>query len=108
MRTPYGQEFDASVADIPEGITLADYGPKGYAPILEKIVSNVNVISNKEIILKDGTKAYRTDIKWLWKENIWLITLVVSTYKDDKLVFLGTHSANPNAVAWIVESLTFE
>jgi TolB-like protein/class 3 adenylate cyclase len=108
MRTPDGLGFEASVADIPEGVTVADYGPKLYAPALERFGSNVKVISNREIILKDGTKAYRTDIKWLYKENIWLTTLVVSTYKDDKMVFLATHPPNPNALAWIVESLTFE
>jgi len=108
MRTPDGLDFEASVGDIPEGMTLADHGPKLYAPALEKFGSNVKVISNKEVTLKDGTKAYRTDIKWLYEEDIWVTTLVVSIFKDDKMVFLATHTANPNAVAWIVESLTFE
>jgi len=108
MRTPDGLDFEASVGDIPEGMTLADHGPKLYAPALEKFGSNVKVISNKEVTLKGGTKAYRTNIKWLYKENVWVTTLVVSIFKDDKMVILATHTANPNAVAWIVESLTFE
>jgi len=109
METPGNVLFQASVADIPEGMTLADAGPKAYALALENVGSNVKVISNKEIKLKDGTKAYRTDIKWLWKGTLPLTTLVVSAFKDGKWVYLATHPRRaPLWVAHIVESLRFK
>jgi hypothetical protein len=71
--------------------------------------SNVKVISNKEITLKDGTKAYRTDIEWLFQGSFSLTTLVVSAFKNGKWVFLTAHPWQaPNEVASIVESLTFK
>jgi hypothetical protein len=106
---PGGVGFQASVADIPEGLQLADMGPKAYAAALKSVGSNVKVISNEEIKLKDGTKAYRTDIEWKWKGVFALTTLVVSAFKDGKWVFLATHTElAPNEVVPIVESLTFK
>lgn len=109
MENPAGVVFQAAVVDIPEGMKLADVGPKAYAVALENAGSNVNVISNKEITLKDGTKAYRTDIKWLFQGSFSLTTLVVSAFKDGKWVFLTAHPWQaPNEVAPIVESLTLK
>ena len=88
---------------------IADVGPKALAVALEKLGSNINVISNKEIKLKDGTKAYRTDIEWLFRRSFSLTTLTVSAFKDGKWVFLSAHPWQaPNEVASIVESLTFK
>jgi len=104
---PGGVTFQASLSDIPEGMKLADVGPKAYAVALEGVGSNVKVISNKEITLKDGSKAYRTDIEWLFRGSFSLTTLAVSAFKDGKWVLLTTHpSRAPNEVAPIVESLT--
>jgi len=109
METPGGVGFQASVADIPEGMTLADVGPKAYVFGLKTVGSNVKVISNEEISLKDGTKAYRTNIKWLWKGTLQLRTLVVSAFKDGKWIYLAIHPrGSPLQVAYIVESLTFK
>jgi hypothetical protein len=96
METPgsvgsQGVPFNASVADIPPGMTLADVGPKAYVSGLKRVGSNVKVISNEEISLKDGTKAYRTHIKWRWKGTLQLSTLIVSAFKDGKWVYLATH-----------------
>ena len=109
MENPAGVAFQASVADIPEGMKIADVGPKVIAVVLENIGSNVEVLSNREIRLKDGSKAYRTDIKWLFRGNFSLTTLIVSAFKDRKWVFLTAHPwQSPNEVAPIVESLTFQ
>ncbi len=109
MENPAGVVFQAAVADIPEGMKLADVGPKALAVALEKVGSNVKVISNKGITLKDGTKAYRTDMEWLFQGSFSITTLVVSALKDGKWVSLATHPWQaPNEVASIVESLTFK
>lgn len=110
MRTPRWVEIQASVADIPEAMTLADIGPKVYLPTLKEVGSNFNVVSNDEITLKDGTKAYRTEIKGLYRDGkTQITTLLVSAFKDGKWVYLTTDPiGDPSEVAWIVESLTFE
>jgi CubicO group peptidase (beta-lactamase class C family) len=109
MRTPDDVEFSASVGDIPEGIRLEDFGPKFYSKELESVGSNIKVISNKEITLNCGTKAYRTDITWLWNNSLPITTFLVSAYKDDKIIFVCAHpwiyhdKAEP-----IVQSLSFK
>ena len=109
MKTPGDVHFFASVGDIPEGMKLEDCGPKFYAQGLESVGSNIKVISNKEITLKCGTKAYRTDITWLWNNSLPITTFLVSAYKDGKFIFLSTHPwKNHNKVKPIVQSLTFE
>jgi hypothetical protein len=109
METPGGVPFNASVADIPVGMTLADVGPKAYVFGLKTVGSNVKVISNKEFLLRDGTKAYRTQIKWRWKGTLQLSTLIVSAFKDGKWVYLAIHTrGSPRPEAYIVESLRFK
>jgi len=109
MKTPGDVSFSASVYDIPEGVKLEDFGPKGYAPQLEGVGSNIKVISNKEIRLKCGTKAYRTEITWLWNDIMPVTTLLVSTYKDGKIIFVCAHPwKNHYSAEPIVQSLTFK
>jgi uncharacterized caspase-like protein/translation initiation factor IF-1 len=109
MKTPRGVTFLVAMAKIPQGMRLKDIGWKAYAPGLKKIGSSIKVISNREIMLKDGTKAYRTSLKWLTKDRKKRITtIVVSAFKDDKWVFLSIHtSVHPEKFAPIAESLTF-
>jgi len=110
MRTGY-TDFNAYVADIPEGMKLEDFGPKFYLPGLKEEGTNIDLISNESITLKDGTKAYRAEIKWLVKGSakISITTLLVAAYREDKCVYLTAHPVgNPEEVAWIVESLTFQ
>ena len=109
MKTPGDVGFSASVVDIPEGIKLEDFGPKFYAPNLESVGSNIKVISNKEITLKGGTKAYQTDIKWLWNNSLPITTYLVSAYKDDKVIFVCTHPwKNHDKFEPIVQSLSLK
>ena len=91
MKTPGDVHFFASVGDIPEGMKLEDFGPKFYAQALKNSGSNIKVISNKEIVLKCGTKAYRTDITYLWKNYVPITTFLVSAYKDGKCIFVCAH-----------------
>jgi hypothetical protein len=105
MKTPGDVIFSASVIHIPADMKLEDFGPKFYAPDL----SGVEVISNKKITLKCGTYAYRTDMKWLWKNSIPLSSVVLSAFKDGKCVFIAAHSREyKNEIASIIESLEFE
>ena len=108
MVTPADVAFSASVMDIPDGVHLKDFGPSVYALELEKHGSDIKVISNREIKLKCGTKAYRTDIVWLWNSKFKMTSVVVSAYKGDACVFLAIHPmGDPEIYAPIVESLSF-
>ena len=63
----------------------------------------------EEISLKDGTKAYRTHIKWQWKSTLELNTLIVSAFKDGKWVYSAVNtSGDPKEAAWVAESMTFD
>ena len=109
MQTPEGVSFNASLVKIPDGMKLEEFGPKYLTSLLLKYGSDVTVISNKEIVLKCGARAYRTDIKWLWNGAFPLNSLFVSAYKDGQCVFIAAHPMSaPEKLAPIVESLTLK
>ncbi len=62
MKTPDNVSFEASVIDIPGNLGPEDFGPKFYAAALQRWGSDVEVMANKKITLKCGTRAYRTVI----------------------------------------------
>ena len=109
MKTPEKYPFGAILTDIPDGIKLEDIGPISYVSWLDSIGgSNIRVILNKEIKLNCGTKAYRTDFIWLWKNGKPMTTSLVSSYKDGKAISLFVHTwQNLEQVVPIVQSLTF-
>ena len=109
MRTPGNILFSAYVVDIPDSMKIEDFGPKFYAQNLENYGSNIKVISNKEIVLKCGTKAYRTDITWLRNNTIWMTDFIVSVYKDGKCIYLLAETWKyHDKLEPIVQSLTFK
>jgi len=117
IETPRGYDIYAAYLDIAElteleNITLADFGPKIYMERSKKLMgSNYKLISNKPIILKDGTGAYRTEFEFLWSTGGWnCAAIVVSVLRDKKFVALSIMAlaGNQSEVAWVAESLTFE
>ena len=109
MKTLDDIGFSASVIDIPPGIKLEAFGPTIYANGLEKVGSNVQVASNKQIFLQCGTGAYRTEITWLWKNSISIKTILVTAYKEGKVVFVCAHTwKSTRTIEPIFQSLRFE
>jgi adenylate cyclase len=114
MRSPGGPAgfftFGAGIDDVPKGMKLNEIGTEYYLSFLKPYGSNINVKSNREISLKDNTKAYRTEIEWLRLDGAtWMSTTVVSVIKDGKWVYASAHTmGDPAEVAWIPESLTFD
>lgn len=109
MKTPDDVPFAAGVVDVPEGLEIEDFGPIGYVAQLKKLGSNIKVISNKEITLKCGTKAYRTDITWLVNNIIPIKTFLVSVYMEGKCILVSAHPwKNHDKVELIAQSLTFK
>ncbi len=109
MRTRNNDPFAVSILEIPKGVSLSEIGPLKGKEILEKIGSNVSVVSNKKIVLRDGTKAYQTELKWDFRSRIPLTTFAVSAYKNDKWVLVGSTTYKSFAeVTNIVQSLSFD
>ena len=111
MKMPEGFFLTAYIVEIPAGMTLADIGLKIMGPVIEKRGSNLELVSNKEITLKDGTQAYRFEFKCLHASGkLWVNTIGVGAFQNNKCVILAAHpmEGHPFDVAWIVESLVFK
>jgi len=101
--------LEARIYDISDGMILADVTQKILAPSLDKIGTDIDVISNEEIILENGTRAYRFECKWLYGGMYEMISNGVSAFKDNKIVVLMiTEIGQKTEVAQIVESLSFD
>ena len=116
MKTPKGGFITASVNDIPKdwkrffaAMKLEDFGPKGYASWIKKMGSNIKIISNEEITLNCGSRAYRTDISWLYNNRVQITTKLISAYKDGKCVYIAVQEfQNPEKVEPLIQSLIFK
>lgn len=116
MQTLAGGIITASTDSIPRdwrrlyfSMKLKDFGPKAYASWIKEYGSNITVLSNEEIMLSCGTKAYRTNIKWLVNNQNPLITNLVATYKDKRSIYIAVHEFKESTtVEKIIESLRFE
>jgi hypothetical protein len=112
IKTGPGLVVDVGVSPIPEGITLKDYAEKSYKPGLEKAVgANAKLSENKEITLSDGTKAYYSELDWVHAPSggTPITTMVVSVYKDGKVIYVDAHPwDNYGAAEKIVKSLKFK
>ena len=91
MKTLDDIYFEASVMTIPDKLKLEDFGPKLYTEALKRIGTNIEVIANKKKTLKCGTRAYRTDIKWIFQETIPIMTHLVSFFKGGKCIYVAAH-----------------
>jgi CubicO group peptidase (beta-lactamase class C family) len=110
-KTPEGVQFQASVGDIPGGIELRDFAEKSYTPglLAAPFAQKAKVTANSGITLSDGTKAYKSEIQWIFKPMKLLIkTQMVAAYKDGKVVSITAHPwSNPEGVWPVIESLRF-
>jgi len=110
-RTVEGLVFQAAVADVPPGWTLDKAAEFYVKSVVEGGVgSDCEVLSNVEITLQDGTRAYRSEIGWFYiPKRARLRTQLVSASKDGKMVSVTAHPAeDAEAIPPIVESLRFD
>ena len=113
MRTLHRIQFAAYVVDAANNIGLKDFGPNYYVPGLKDFspnFSDIKIVSNKEIVLKGNTAAYRLEIKCKYK--VWPINLVVvAAQRQNKYVYVaagGWAGRSLEDGVKIAESLTFE
>ena len=109
MTTLEGVHFSASIGDMPADIPLPDIGPKFYAPLLDQIGSEVTVLTNRAITLRDGTSAYRTAIRWIPPIGITVTSIFVTAVREGQWVGVSVHPwKDVPTYAPIPESLTFK
>ena len=101
--------LSVSIDDKPQDIPLTDIGEKFYLPELRKLVAKVKMISNTQTKLNDGTPASEVQFDLVTKDNWPLKTLILSTYRDDKLIYAAVHSwAFPDSLREYLYSLRFD
>ena len=101
--------LSVSVADRPQDITLKDIGVKFYLPELKKSGTHVIITSNNQSKLRDGTIANEVQFDWVTKDNWPVKTFILSTFRDDKLIYAAVSSlADPSFLREYLYSLRFD
>ena len=102
-------DFNVFVEDIPEGIPLEDVGPSVLIPRLEKDVNaEIRLLSNQEIGLTDGTRAFKTKMEWTHRKGFFVTAFLVSAYQENKWVYnLAATVGDPLEIESLAESLRF-
>ncbi|MBW1711169.1 MAG: hypothetical protein JRG97_16105, partial [Deltaproteobacteria bacterium] len=86
-----------------------DAGESYSKGLAESQKSEVEIIANEEIELDDGTKAYFTEMEWMYQGSTLITTFVVSVYKDGKWVYTSAHPwADLDEPMEFVKSLVME
>jgi CubicO group peptidase (beta-lactamase class C family) len=101
--------FSAFIWDIPADTPLADIGPTFYVPFLKKFGSDVTVLTNHAITLRDGSPAYRTRIRSTRANGVIRTSIFVTAFREGKWVVVAVHPwQDVPTYARIAESLTFQ
>jgi TolB-like protein len=113
LMAPSGVFIAVLVSDKPENMSLAEVGANYFMKRIKNDLagSNIKILSNKPIVLADGTKAYRTEIEYLISTGAQTLdTVIISAFRDKKLVTIIAHTTagGQRDWAWIPESLAFE
>ena len=108
-KTPSGLTIQAAVAAVPEGLALKDAGAAYSVGLGKSQNSEVEVLTNEEIELEDGTKAYYTEIEWMYQGSTLITTMIVSVYKDGKWIYTAAHPwSDLDEASEYVKSLVME
>jgi TolB-like protein/class 3 adenylate cyclase/tetratricopeptide (TPR) repeat protein len=102
--------FNVFVESIPKDIKLEDVGLKIAVPRLEKeLNAKIKVVSNEEIELACGTKAYKTKMELDHPiRGILFQFILLSAFKDNKWVYnMAFTAGDTREIEELVESLRF-
>jgi NRPS condensation-like uncharacterized protein len=88
---------------------LKDIGENFYLPEFKKVDKEAKITTNIQSKLHDGTPANEAQFDWVTSENLPIKTLILSTHRDDKLIYTAVHSAaDPSFLKEYLYSLQFD
>ena len=97
------------VENQPKNTQLNNIGKRYLSKLIEKYSAQVKLVYSKQTVLSDGTSANETLFDRVVNEHWPYKTLVLSTYRNDKLILVATTSfAHPEALRGYLYSLRFE
>ena len=97
------------VEDKPDGIPLQDLGERFFTGKIEEIGTDVRLVYSKATGIDNGTPANEVYFEWVSKNHWPLKTLIVSTYRGDKIVYAAVTSlAHPESLKDFLYSLNFK
>jgi hypothetical protein len=101
--------LSVSIDDKRQDIPLKDIGKKFYLPEFKKVDTDAKISTNIQSKLHDGTPANETQFDWVTSNNWPIKTLILSAYRDDKLIYTAVHSAaDPRFLREYLYSLQFD
>jgi hypothetical protein len=97
------------VENKPNEIQLEDIGQEYFCSKIEKYSTSVKLVSSKQTFLNDGTPSVEILLDSAANEYWSIKTLILSTYRGDKLIFAAIKSlAHPEALRDYLYSLRFD
>jgi len=101
--------FSVVVKEKPQDIRLQDIGTRHFTDELKKLGTKVRLVSTTQTVLSDGTPANEVFFDMVVNDHWPLKTMIVSTYRGDKLIFAAVTSfAHPEALREFLYSLRFD
>ena len=102
-------QISVYVENQPEDIQLQDIGQRYLFRLIEKYSTKAELVYSKQTVLSDGTLANETLFERVIQEHWPFKTMILSTYRDDKLIFIATTSfAHPEALREYLHSIRFD
>jgi hypothetical protein len=111
VKNPIGNSprIGVYVENQPKNIQLDDIGKRYLFRLIEQYSTKVKLAYSKQTVLSDGTSANETLFDRVINDHWPYKTLILSTYRDDKLIFVATTSfAHPEALREHLYSLRFD
>jgi hypothetical protein len=111
VKNPIGNSprIGVYVENQPKNIQLDDIGKRYLFRLIEQYSTKVKLVYSKQTVLSDGTSANETLFDRVINDHWPYKTLILSTYRDDKLIFVATTSfAHPEALREHLYSLRFD
>jgi hypothetical protein len=101
--------LSVSIDNKRHDIPLKDIGEKFYLPEFKKVDTDAKINTNIQSKLHDGTPANEAQFDWVTSNNWPIKTLILSTYRNEKLIYTTVHStADPSYLREYLYSLRFD
>ena len=111
VKNPLGStpQLGVYVENKPNGIQLEDIGQEYLHSKIDKYSTSVKLVYSKQTFLNDGTPAVETYFNRMVNEFLPFKTLILSTYRGNKLIFAAiTSFSHPEALRNYLYSIRFE